>query len=82
MALQIRTWLALHVGCDPDDLRFAGSDARGPNAAEVYFTVHERPGYEVRITQTAGVGRQRAWRLVAEWPGGSATATVDEKPGW
>jgi hypothetical protein len=53
MGLDIRGWLALQAGCGSDDLRFAGTDARGVNSVILYFTLDGGPGYRVQITPTS-----------------------------
>jgi hypothetical protein len=56
LAFEIRSWFALHAGCGLDDLRFAGTDGRGPNSTIIYFTVDGVPSYAVQITARAGLG--------------------------
>jgi hypothetical protein len=82
MALEIRSWLANNVGCGPDDLRFAGSDVRSADRVVVTFTLDGRPGYAVQIRERASLIRRHLWELTAEWPAGSKTAIVREKPDW
>ena len=82
MALEIRSWLADTVGCGPDDLRFAGTDLRSAGDVIVCFTLDGRPGYAVQIRERAGLVRRRQWELTAEWPAGSKTTVVPEKPDW
>ena len=82
MALEIRSWLADTVGCGPDDLRFAGSDVRTPGDVIVAFTLDGRSGYAVQIRERAGLVRRRRWEITAEWPAGSKTAIVRERPDW
>ena len=82
MALEIRSWLANTVGCGPDDLRFAGSDVRRADNVTVRFTLDGRPGYAVQIRERASFIRRRFWELTAEWPAGSRTTIVRERPDW
>ena len=80
--LHIRSWLALHVGCDPDELRFAGADARRVNNVVLHFTCEGKAGYRVEITEQGAPLQRRHWQISAEWPTGAAAVTVDEKPSW
>lgn len=82
MSIDIRAWLAQHVGCGADDLRFAGTDARRVNSPTVHFTLDGQRGYAVQITERGFLGRRRHWDLTAAWPAGSATTTVFERPDW
>jgi hypothetical protein len=81
MILDIRAWLALHVGCDPDGLQFAGADSRGVNGIILYFTNGPEPAYRVEVTERVAAGR-RQWDVVAHWPTGSAATAVAEQPAW
>jgi len=80
--LEVRSWLAMRVGCDPDELRFAGADARRADDVVLHFTLKEQPGYRVEITLLGTPGQRREWVVAGEWPAGVASVTVDQKPSW
>jgi hypothetical protein len=80
--VQIRSWLALHIGCDPDELRFAGADARRVNNVVLHFTPRGDRGLSGRDHRTGRATAAAALAISAEWPKGTAAISVDEKPSW